>query len=184
MDGFAEGGIAINPAMPFNGLNWGQLYTDRANTPIFNSGVLTAQRPLTPKEETFDYGFKLQGMIGEDVRYNHYMGQLDYLIPSRTQVGLIEAHALMHIPVKSPLTEGGVDIGPMGPLGVPFFGLAQDGTRYFDLHHTANDTLDKIDPAQLNQNVAAWAALVWLIADSDVDFRAMRPADASPAAGH
>lgn len=81
-------------------------------------------------------------------------------------------------------TEGGVDIGPMGPLGVPFFGLAQDGTRYFDLHHTANDTLDKIDPAQLNQNVAAWAALVWLIADSDVDFRAMRPADASPAAGH
>ena len=110
VDGFAEGGIAINPAMPFNGLNWGQLYTDRANTPIFNSGVLTAQRPLTPKEETFDYGFKLQGMIGEDVRYNHYMGQLDYLIPSRTQVGLIEAHALMHIPVKSPLTEGGVDV--------------------------------------------------------------------------
>ncbi len=81
-------------------------------------------------------------------------------------------------------TEGGVDIGPMGPLGVPFFGLAQDGTRYFDLHHTANDTLDKIDPAQLNQNVAAWAALVWLIADSDVDFRAMRPADASPDAAH
>ena len=73
-------------------------------------------------------------------------------------------------------TEGGVDVGPMGPLGVPFFGLAQDGTRYFDLHHTANDTLDKIDPAQLNQNVAAWAGLLWLIADSDVDFRAMKPA--------
>ena len=34
----------------------------------------------------------------------------------------------------------------------------------------------KIDPAQLNQNVAAWAALVWLIADSDVDFRALRAA--------
>ena len=69
----------------------------------------------------------------------------------------------------------------MGPLGVPFFGLAQDGTRYFDLHHTANDTLDKIDPAQLSQNVAAWAGLIWLIADSDVDFRAMKPA-AAPAA--
>ena len=79
-------------------------------------------------------------------------------------------------------TEGGVDVGPMGPLGVPFFGLAQDGTRYFDLHHTANDTLDKIDPAQLSQNVAAWAGLLWLIADSDVDFRAMRPAaPATPA---
>ena len=81
-------------------------------------------------------------------------------------------------------TDGGVDVGPMGPLGVPFFGLAQDGTRYFDLHHTANDTLDKIDPAQLSQNVAAWAGLLWLIADSDVDFRAMRPATttATPAA--
>ena len=31
------------------------------------------------------------------------------------------------------------------------------------------------DPDQLNQNVAAWAGLVWLIADSDVDFRALRP---------
>ena len=80
-------------------------------------------------------------------------------------------------------TSGGVDIGPMGPLGVPFFGLAQDGTRYFDLHHTANDTLDKIDPAQLSQNVAAWAGLVWLIADSDVDFRAMRPAGAPGSTG-
>nr|WP_314436448.1 M28 family peptidase [uncultured Brevundimonas sp.] len=76
-------------------------------------------------------------------------------------------------------TDGGVDVGPLGPLGVPFFGLAQDGTRYFDLHHTANDTLDKIDPAQLSQNVAAWAGLVWLIADSDVDFRALRQAAAA-----
>ena len=54
--------------------------------------------------------------------------------------------------------------------------LAQDGSDYFDLHHTADDTLDKIDPAQMAQNVAAWAALVRLIADSDVDFRVLRSA--------
>ena len=110
VDGFIQGGIAINPNQPFNGLNWGHLYTDRANTPIFNSAVLTVQRPLDPKAQGFDYGFKLQGMVGEDMRYNHYMGELDYAIPSRTQVGPIEAHGLMHIPVKTAFTEGGVDL--------------------------------------------------------------------------
>jgi carboxypeptidase Q len=52
----------------------------------------------------------------------------------------------------------GSDIGPMLADGQPGIGLNQDGTRYFDLHHTSNDTLDKIDPAQLRQNVAAWTA--------------------------
>jgi Zn-dependent M28 family amino/carboxypeptidase len=68
---------------------------------------------------------------------------------------------------------GGTDIGPTVEAGAPVFELNQDGTKYFDIHHTADDTLDKIDPAQLNQNVAAWSALVWLMADSDVDFRAL-----------
>ncbi|HEY0598802.1 M20/M25/M40 family metallo-hydrolase [Brevundimonas sp.] len=81
-----------------------------------------------------------------------------------------------------PELSGGADIGPLAGAGVPVFGLNQDGTRYFDLHHTADDTLDKIDPAQLNQNVAAWAALVWLIADSDVDFRALRASAAAASA--
>ena len=110
VDGFVEGGIVINPAMPFNGLNWGQLYTDRANTPIFNSGVLTIQRPLDPVGDSFDYGFKLQAMVGEDMRYNHYLGILDYAIPSRTQIGPIEAYGTAHFPLKNFITEGGMDI--------------------------------------------------------------------------
>jgi Zn-dependent M28 family amino/carboxypeptidase len=79
---------------------------------------------------------------------------------------------------SKPETEGGSDIGPLAEAGVPVFGLSQDGTRYFDLHHTANDTLDKVDPEQLNQNVAAWTALVWLIANSNVEFRSTMPATA------
>ena len=85
------------------------------------------------------------------------------------------------LPSPDPELFGGADIGPLAGAGVPVFGLNQDGTRYFDLHHTADDTLDKIDHEQLSQNVAAWAGLVWLIADSDVDFRAMRAAAATPA---
>jgi carboxypeptidase Q len=66
--------------------------------------------------------------------------------------------------------EAGTDVDPSVEAGVPAFSLDQDASRYFDLHHTPDDTLDKIDRVQLNQNVAAWAALVWLAADSEVDF--------------
>ena len=58
----------------------------------------------------------------------------------------------------------GSDIGPMIAAGLPAVGLSQDGTRYFDLHHTANDTLDKVDPDQLRQNVAAWTAMLAVLA--------------------
>jgi hypothetical protein len=77
--------------------------------------------------------------------------------------------------------EGGTDIGPTVEAGAPVFELNQDGSRYFDLHHTPDDTFDKIDPEQLSQNVAVWAAFVWLVADSDVDFRAMAAANPNPA---
>jgi hypothetical protein len=72
--------------------------------------------------------------------------------------------------------EGGEDVGPTIAAGAPAFDLRQDASRYFDIHHTADDTLDKVDRAQMDQNVAAWAGLIWLIADSDVDFRALEKA--------
>ena len=54
----------------------------------------------------------------------------------------------------------GTDIEPTVKAGAPWVSLNQDGTRYFDYHHTPDDTLDKIDPAQLRQNVAAWTAML------------------------
>ena len=56
-------------------------------------------------------------------------------------------------------TEGS-DIGPMVTDGQPGVALNQDGTRYFDVHHTPDDTLDKVDRTQLRQNVAAWTAML------------------------
>ena len=56
--------------------------------------------------------------------------------------------------------DGGSDIGPLLASGVPGVQLNQDGTRYFDVHHTPDDTLDKVDPAQMRQNVAAWTAML------------------------
>ena len=54
----------------------------------------------------------------------------------------------------------GTDVGPTITAGAPWISLSQDGTRYFDIHHTPDDTLDKIDPEQLRQNVAAWTAML------------------------
>jgi Zn-dependent M28 family amino/carboxypeptidase len=84
------------------------------------------------------------------------------------------------VPSTQPPGDGGADTAPLAQLGVPIFLLNQDGMKYFDVHHTPNDTLDKIDRQALSQNVAAWASLVWLAADSDVDFRTLvKPAAAS-----
>jgi Zn-dependent M28 family amino/carboxypeptidase len=57
----------------------------------------------------------------------------------------------------------GSDIGPMLADGLPGVTLQQDGTRYFDLHHTPDDTLDKVDPAALRQNVAAWTTMLAIL---------------------
>ncbi len=69
---------------------------------------------------------------------------------------------------------GGPDLYPLIAAGVPTLRLHQDGRDYFDLHHTADDTVDKLDAASLDQNVAAFAVFAWLAADSEVSFRAPR----------
>ena len=83
--------------------------------------------------------------------------------------------------LPQPATIAGADVAELELAGAPAFSLRQDASRYFDIHHSAEDTLDKIDPAGLAQSVAAWSILVYLIADSDIDFRALAAA-APPAA--
>jgi len=65
---------------------------------------------------------------------------------------------------------GGADLIPLRPHRVPFFGLAHDGTWYFDIHHTIDDTMDKVDPAEVDFNVAAYTALTYLAATIDQNF--------------
>jgi carboxypeptidase Q len=65
---------------------------------------------------------------------------------------------------------GGADLSPLIPAQVPVVALGQDGTYYFDYHHTSNDTLDKADPKDLDQNVAAWATVAYVAAEMAGDF--------------
>jgi hypothetical protein len=70
---------------------------------------------------------------------------------------------------------GGPDIGPMLADGQPGVSLNQDGTRYFDIHHTPDDTLAMVDKTQLRQNVAAWTASLGVLAGPIMPRAAAQP---------
>jgi carboxypeptidase Q len=66
---------------------------------------------------------------------------------------------------------GGADLSTLrAAAGMPVLSLQHDMSEYFDLHHTVNDTLDKVDPEALTQAVAAYSAVVWIAANADGDF--------------
>ena len=77
--------------------------------------------------------------------------------------------------------EAGADVGPLVDAGVLGLGLAVDGRSYFDIHHTAADTLDKVDPQALADGVAAIAVIAYVLADVDP---ALVPASAPPPPRH
>ena len=66
---------------------------------------------------------------------------------------------------------GGPDMGPLRMLGMPVVTLKQNGWDYFDLHHTPNDTFDKINSEDIAQNVAAYSAFIWMTANMSGDFQ-------------
>jgi hypothetical protein len=60
--------------------------------------------------------------------------------------------------------------------GVPLVGLAQDMWTYFDFHHSANDTFDKIVPRDLDRSAAATAVVAWCLADAPGPIERIPPA--------
>jgi Zn-dependent M28 family amino/carboxypeptidase len=91
------------------------------------------------------------------------------------------AKALAPLGIEYAPDKGGAgpDISPFSAQGLAWGWLAQDGSDYFDLHHTADDTLDKIDPKALAQNVAAYAVFAYLAAEADGDFGSAPKAEAA-----
>jgi hypothetical protein len=124
LSGHIEAGITGNPDSPSNNINFGHLFTDRANTPLLNQLLLTAERPLDPKATGYDFGFKLQGMWGSDARFTHGFNEFDRVIGGRYQLDLVEANVVAHLPV---LTEGGIDL-KLGQFPSPMSAEVIDAT--------------------------------------------------------
>jgi hypothetical protein len=100
---------------------------------------------------------------------------VDFRLPEsasalRTQI--TSALAPLGVVPRRGLAGGGADVGAIiaaQKLGI--VDLQQDGTKYFDLHHTPDDTLDKIDKVELRQNVAAWVATLALLANYEGELK-------------
>src|SRR5260221_1950474 len=103
--GWIEAGITGNPDSPTDNHNFGPLFTDRANEPLLNQAVITAERALDPNATGFDWGFKLQFMYGSDARYIHSLGMMDLTTNERVQPDFPEVYATAHLPI---ITAGGV----------------------------------------------------------------------------
>ena len=58
---------------------------------------------------------------------------------------------------------GGADIAPLKKLGVPLIGFQPDGQKYFDYHHTSDDTFDKINKRELSLSAGVIGSLIYLI---------------------
>lgn len=108
------------------------------------------------------------GVIESDLGADHPLGfdvygdkrALEMLQPV-SQI-LVTTGATLMLPSDSPVE---ADISPLESAGVPGFGLHQDSRYYFNYHHTAADTLDKVVPRHLAENAAAMAVLAYALAN-------------------
>ena len=105
--GWVDGGITFNPAGPRDNQNFGRLFDDRSDEPLLNQAVITLERTLPGGLTSFDWGFKLQGMIGSDARFIHSLGLLDNTLNERIEPDIVEAYLAFHFPIFS---AGGVDL--------------------------------------------------------------------------
>jgi carboxypeptidase Q len=64
---------------------------------------------------------------------------------------------------------GDADISPLAPLGTTLFALEPENQRYFDYHHSVKDTIDKVNPRELEFGAMSMAHLAWMISENGVD---------------
>ena len=158
------------------------------------AGRLIAQQPQRPKRTIRVVAFanEEQGLLGGREYARRHAGDVQrHAIAAESDFGagriygfntgapehaqgavrrIAEALAPLGIEYLPGRGGAGPDISPLAAIGGAWAWLGQDGTGYFDLHHNADDTFDKIVPEDVAQNVAAYAVFAYLAADAEGDF--------------
>jgi carboxypeptidase Q len=93
-------------------------------------------------------GFSVQG---SDSALEHLRAWGKYLVPAHADLA-IKGH-------------GETDIEPLGDLGVTLFSFVPDSQRYFDYHHAETDTIEAVNPRELQLGASAMSVLAWLLAE-------------------
>jgi carboxypeptidase Q len=104
-------------------------------------------------------------------------------VAPRAEARLTDILSLLRPLQSSRLINGdrsGTDVEPMAPHGVPTLEILSANQKYFDYHHSAADTLDKVDPGELAEAVAAMAVLAYVVADMPDRLDAPLAAPAAP----
>ena len=122
------------------------------------------------------YGQQPHQLVGE----SDFGAGAIYALRSRVDAAAQPAfEAMAHVlaPLGVPLTGNTGTPGPDAALLMrrhrwPAVQLSQDGSQYFDVHHTAHDTFARMDGRSLPQNTACWAVVAWLAAQAPVRFAA------------
>ncbi len=136
------------------------------------------------EENGFDgarlYGDKYKDVPHQLIAESDFGAGRVWQLKSRVQTAalpLVEQIGQVLAPLGVTLTAPFNDGGPGPDAGVlmrrhkwPALALSQDGTAYFDIHHTVNDTLARIEPAAMAQNTACWAVTAWLAAQAPIGF--------------
>lgn len=132
-----------------NGLAGGRNYADthKAELPL-HAGAIEADNGTFALR-----GFSLQ--LEDESKRPLGLYQITQIVKLLQPLGRCDAE----------LGGSGADINPMAKFAVPLLGQRVDMTHYFDYHHTEADTIDKIDPKDLDQNIAAMAIVAYVLAD-------------------
>jgi hypothetical protein len=130
--GHVEAGTSINPDSPDNNINFGQTFTDRANSFRVNQTTLAAEQDIDSTASTFNWGWRVEGMYGTDARFTHTPGLFDRATNSPYQWDLEEGSVSAHLPY---LTAGGIDVkGGIYPTPIGYEVI--DGTGNFFYTHS------------------------------------------------
>lgn len=97
--------------------------------------------------------------LGYDVQISP--AAAEWLRPVQAVLASFGANLLEVVPFPP-----GADLASMAHAGVPTLGVKQDGRTYFNYHHTAADTLDKVNPQELQENAATMAVMAYALAST------------------